>query len=187
MKYGIKSISMDDIAKDLGMSKKTIYQFVSNKDNLVLDVLMSHSKEEKEIVQQIKITAKNAIEEMAYIARYVLQHMRKMKPTLIHDLKKYHIRSWNYLNKNHFAFIEETIQNNILRGKKESLYRSNIDELIHSKIYVSMSRIMVDEDVFPSQQFNKGDVYENFLIYHMNGLMNEEGRKELNKYLNQEK
>jgi len=187
MRYGIKSISMDDIAKDLGISKKTIYNFVENKDTLVLSVLQSHSLEEKEMVQKIKKVAHNAIEEMASIARYVLQHMREMKPTLMYDLKKYHLKSWNYLTENHFSFIEETIQKNIERGKEEGLYRAKINEVIHSKIYVSMARIMVDEDVFPSNTYKKGDIYENYFIYHMNGIMNEQGRKELNKYLNQEK
>jgi len=187
MKYGIKSISMDDIAKDLGMSKKTIYNFVDNKDDLVLSVLQSHSIEEKEMVQNIRSVAQNAIEEMASIAKYVLQHMREMKPTLMYDLKKYHFQSWNFLTKDHFAFIEDAIQQNISRGKKEGLYRSKIDETIHSKIYVSMARIMVDEEVFPIKEYDKGDIYENYFIYHMNGIMNEDGRTELNKYLNQEK
>ena len=158
-----------------------------DKDNLVLDVLKAHSIEEQELVLKIREVANNAIEEMSSIAKYVHQHMKKMKPTLLYDLKKYHIKSWNFLTQNHFSFIEEAIQKNIERGKKESLYRSNIDETIHSKIYVGIARLMVDEDVFPNKEFDKSDIYKKYFIYHMNGMMNELGRQELKKYLDQEK
>ena len=185
MKFGIKSISMDDIAKNLGMSKKTIYNFVTNKDDLVFDVLQSFIKDEKVIINQITQTAQNAIEEMASIARYVLQHMRKMKPSLTYDLKKYHTKSWNYLNFDHFNFIETIIQKNLKRGKEEGLYRSEIDEIMLSKIYISLARVIVDEDFFPIKKYDKSDIYKNFFDYHINGIMNEKGRSEINKYLNQ--
>ncbi|MBT8232453.1 MAG: TetR/AcrR family transcriptional regulator [Saprospiraceae bacterium] len=186
LKFGIKSISMDDIAKDIGMSKKTIYNFVTNKDDLVLSVLQSFIEEEKEIVSHIKSHANNAIEEMASIGKYVIQTMRKMKPTLTHDLKKYHVKSWDFLNKDHFSFIEDIIKSNINRGINEGLYRSELDPEIQAKIYVGLARLIVEEEVFPIKKYERPHIYENVFMYNMNGIMNDKGRKEIKKYLKQD-
>lgn len=183
LKYGVKSVSMDDIAKFLGISKKTIYNFVSNKSNLVLEVLKIIVKEEKETIEEINKQSVNAIDEMAAIARYILQFLRKMKPTLTYDLQKYHSESWSFVETEHLAFIEKVIRRNLTRGKIEGLYKSSLNEDILSKLYMNMARILVDEHAFPSSEYDRPMVYENFFHYHMGGVMNEKGVKELQKYM----
>lgn len=186
LKYGIKSVSMDDIARLLGISKKTIYTFVDNKSELVEESIMAFIQEECDVVNQITKTSNNAIEEISAIARYVIGSLRKMKPTLMYDLQKYHNKAWAVLQEMHFKNIEATIGQNIKRGIEEGFYRDDLDAFIQSKIYVGLARILVDEEVFPSSNFERSYLYKHLMKYHLNGIINDKGRNELKKHFNKE-
>lgn len=184
LRYGIKSVSMDDIARLLGISKKTIYAVINNKSELVEAVIADFIKEEEDTVNAIIKEAENAIDEITGIAAYVMQSLRKMKPTLLYDLKKYHPSAWAALEQDHFRNIERTIDANIKRGKQEGLYREDLDEKIQAKIYVGLSRLLVDEDTFPAMQYERAYLYKQMMMYHLNGIINEKGRTELKKHFN---
>lgn len=183
LKYGVKSVSMDDISRFLGISKKTIYNFISNKKDLVSSVVSAFIEEEVEATKKILKDSNNAIDEITSIGEYVLQSLRSMKPTMAYDLQKYHPEAWRLVEDNHYAYIKEVIRNNIKRGIKEGYYREDIDPIVTSKIYVGMARLLINENEFPSKDFDKSYIYENFLMYHMNGIINSKGRKELSKQL----
>ena len=123
LKYGVKSVSMDDMARLMGMSKKTIYTHIDNKKGLVSTVIKTFIKKEQREIKKISKNAGNAIEEMAMIADMVLKTLRIMKPKLTFDIKKYHPQLWNFIEEVHFNFMKETIRKNIIRGQKEGLYR----------------------------------------------------------------
>ena len=182
-KYGIKSVSMDDIANLLGISKKTIYTFVSNKKELVHSVIKAFIKEEQKAVAKINSTSDNAIDEMTSIAIYVLQSLKSVKPTLSYDLKKYHPEAWKLIEVDHFDHIQNIIKNNIQRGINEGYYRKEINVDIYSKLYIGMSRVMVDIDKFPPENYAIGDLYENIVLYHLHGIMNENGKNTFTNYL----
>ncbi len=182
-KYGVKSVSMDDIARLLGISKKTIYKFIENKKDLVMAVVTQHLNEEKEAVEMIKVTAENAIDEMTSIARLVLESLRSIKPTLSFDLKKYHPGAWSLIEKDHFNYIENVIKINIERGISEKYYRANIDPNIYSKLYVGLAKLIVNQESFPPGSYALSELYENVIHYHIHGIMNDKGKKAFNKYL----
>ena len=102
LRYGIKSVSMDDIASILGISKKTIYTHVENKSELVESAISAIISEEQTIVEGIVKSADNAIDEITEIASYVIKMLRKMQPSLLYDLRKYHNKAWKILEKDHF-------------------------------------------------------------------------------------
>ncbi len=184
LKYGIKSVSMDDIARLIGISKKTIYNHVTNKKDLVSNVMEVFIEEEQKVVKQITEEAKNAVDEMTSIARHVLRSLRLMKPSLTYDLKKYHPNAWRKVEDNHFSFMEGTIRQNLLRGIDEGFYRDNFNAKIVSKIYLSMALNSMNDEIFSHNDFRLSEIYENFILYHLNGIINDKGRKELAKYLN---
>lgn len=186
LKYGIKSVSMDDIARLLGISKKTIYNIVDNKSELVEEVIKDFIKEEEETICDIIQNSKNAIDQITGIAAYVMKSLRKMKPTMVYDLQKYHNKAWCYLEEGHFDEIESTIKQNIRQGIDEGFYRDDLDENIQSKIYVGLVRILIDEEQFPISQYERPYLYKHLIKYHLNGIMNDKGRKELKKYINKE-
>lgn len=183
LKYGIKSVSMDDIARLLGISKKTIYNFIANKKGLVHAVVQSHIEKEQAMVNEIIKSSENALDEMVSIAEHVLDTLKKMKPTLTYDLKKYHPRAWQVIEDVHFNFIQATVATNLKRGINEGYYREDIDANILSKVYLTLSRAISEDDSFAEEGHNLSEVYTSVIHYHLNGIVNSKGRKELKKYL----
>ncbi|NNE26364.1 MAG: TetR/AcrR family transcriptional regulator [Saprospiraceae bacterium] len=183
LSYGVKSVSMDDIARMLGISKKTVYTFVENKKELVVSVIQHFIEEEHAIVEDIRETSENAIHEMMSIARYVLESVRTIKPSLSYDLKKYHPAAWKLIDKDHFSHIQNVIKSNIERGIKEGFYREEIDIDIYSRLYIGLARMIFNPDSFETREYQLPDLYQNVMDYHIHGIMNDKGRKTFNKYL----
>ncbi len=175
LKYGIKSVSMDDISRKLGVSKKTIYACVENKESLISDIVDNHiATDELEIIK-ITNNSIDAIDEMVNISQHVLTFLCDMTPSLVFDLKKYHPELWNKIEKQHFKFIEHTIYNNLVRGQQEGMYRTNFDAKIVSKLYVAKSNCIVDTDNFPIATYNRVTLFKEMISYHLHGVVSPEG------------
>lgn len=183
LKYGIKSVSMDDIARLLGISKKTIYNFVTNKKGLVHSVVSAFIAEEESACSKITKSSPNAVAEMISIAQHVQGTLKTMKPSLTYDLKKYHPNTWKLIAQDHFDFVENHIKENIKRGIKEGFYRPEIRLDIVPKLFVSISKMIADGEISSQSNLTQSELYESAMFYHMHGIMNTKGRKELAKYL----
>jgi AcrR family transcriptional regulator len=184
LKYGVRSVSMDDISSRLGISKKTLYHFIDNKRDLIKEVVSQHIMKEEEELSTICQVSTDAIEEMMNIAKHVIELLRNMQPTLMYDLKKYYKESWHLLESLHMQFVGKCIKSNIERGIKEGLYRREINPDIIARIYVGKSLLVTDEELFPSQKYEKKDLFTEFIFYHMNGIASEKGLARL-KQLNE--
>jgi len=177
MKYGIKSVSMDDISKSIGISKKTIYQYFENKRALISEVIDDHIKEDEQIISNIVSESQNAIDEIIEIARHILTFLKGMSPSMIYDTQKYYPRLWEKVESQHFDFIKNIIKSNIERGQKEGLYNEDLNSDIISKIYVKQSLAIADEETFPSSEYERSELYKTLITYHIRGLMTTKGRK----------
>lgn len=179
MKYGVRSVSMDDLANDLGMSKKTIYNAFPSKEDLINRVIKIHlDRDEKEITKIIR-ESDDAIEEMVAISNHVLQFLMQIKPSLIFDLKKFYPSCWDLIEKRHFYFVRQTIRKNIERGQHENLYRQDINPDILSKIYVSLSNAVINPDIFPLSEYDILDLIKETLQYHLHGIVSVTGKEKL--------
>ena len=170
LKIGIKSVSMDDLARSLGISKKTLYQYVENKNDLVSQVLQSHIDEEKEVATEILQNSDNAIDEILKVAKYVLSQLRKLSPTVVYDLKKYYRNCWEIIEKHNQFFVYNNIKSNIERGQKEGIYRKDINADIIAKLYISPNFLIVDEDLFPLREYDREKLFNQFILYHIRGI-----------------
>ena len=186
LKYGIKSITMDDISKELGISKKTLYQFVENKADLIDKIILQFIQAEKDDFFKIHSTAKDPIEELLLVAKHVVQHFRKLRPTAVYDLKKYYRKSWDKMEKFHGEFVHECIKQNILIGIEQGIYRAGIDPEVIAKFYGNITFAIVDESSFPSKQFNREHLFDQYIFYHINGIASQKGIKLLEKHLSNE-
>ena len=175
---------MDDISKEAGISKKTIYNFIPNKADLIQKVVEIFIKKEQEEINNQKSKSSNALDEMINITEHILQYLRKLHPSLIYDLRKYYKSSWNIVEEHHFDFIRNCICDNLIRGKKEGVYRDEIDEEVISRLYMQSSRQMNDDSIFPISEFPKVPLFEKFIEYHMYGILNEQGLKKYKKNKN---
>ena len=183
MKYGVKSISMDDIAKKIGISKKTIYNLIPNKNGLVNAVVKAVIAEEEREIKKILKVSTNALEEMVSIAKHVQKMLKSIKPTLMYDLRKYYPSAWQKIEEGHFPFIEKTISENILRGIQEGLYRKEINQNITAKLYIALSNTLSDGSIFTQDEVQITDIYKEVILYHLHGITNNQGRKQLANYL----
>jgi len=181
MKYGVKSVSMDDIAKQLGMSKKTIYQHFENKRDLISSMIFSTIEKDEADIMEIVSKSKDAIDEIVTIARHVIQFLRGMSPTLVYDIQKYYPKEWKRVDIHHDEFIYGVIKGNIERGIKEGWYCEDINPEIIAKIYVGTSHLITDVNAFPLRDFSKSELFQNVITYHMRGIVSDKGRKYLKK------
>jgi AcrR family transcriptional regulator len=182
MQYGIKSITMDDVAREMGISKKTLYQHVNNKTDLIERIIHQHIHEEKECLSKIPAEAKDAIEQVLMIARYVVQILRSMKPTTMFDLKKYYRECWNMMEEFQQEYMYEMIHANLEQGVKEGLYRDNLDPDIIAKLYVRKTMLLTDEKMFPMREYDRDKLFTEFIQYHLRGIVSEEGMQKLKTY-----
>lgn len=184
MQYGIKSISMDEVARSLGISKKTLYQHVNNKADLIQKVMIIHITEEKDAMCTIHETAKDAIDEMMQISRYVSELLQRVNPTVIYDLQKYYAKGWELMESLHFEHTYTLIKENIEKGMEQGLYRPNLDADIIAKLYIGRMDLVVDKNLFPIGEYTISQIHNNAMTYHLYGIMSTKGIELFEKYNN---
>jgi len=177
MTIGIKSVSMDDIAKQLGISKKTIYQYVENKNDLLSSVIHDFTHRYISELNSKRSVASNAIEEMHLIGKHITGHLRDISNATMHDLQKYYRKEWEIIQDLHKKDLFKIIKENLERGQKEGLYRLNLHSEIIAKMYVESSFIIVNENIFPLKIFTREDLIKEFLEYHIHGVVTDKGHK----------
>ncbi len=181
LRYGIKSITMDDIAKELGMSKKTIYQVVDNKADLVYKTMESHIKLELAKLDKIKDNATDAVDEMIQIVESTAIHIQGIDTTILFDLQKYFPLAFDLFNGYRENHIQKAILENLERGKAEGYYRENLNTDVISKIYISIILSLFDQHTFPSNKYSFVSLYTEFVNYHLQGILSAKGMKYFEK------
>ncbi len=177
MKHGIRSVSMDDLARHLGISKKTIYLYYENKEALVQDIVYAQIKQEAEEVANILATSKNAIEQMQKIAKMALRTLGEVSSGTMFDLQKYYRKQWEAITNLHKKLIFEVIKQNIELGVQEGIYRADINPEIIARLYGEIAFSIVNNDVFSMHDFGKQDIYRQAFQYHINGILSTKGEK----------
>lgn len=183
MKYGIKSMTMDDIAKSMAMSKKTLYQFFANKDELVNAVLDKHLEVDQCQLKSLLKSKNNAIDDLMQIAITINETLKRIHPSIHYDLEKYHPTAWKKFGDHKQNFIYESIKQNVEKGMQEELYRNDINSEIIAKLYVTKADIIFDASVFPPEKFAFNRVYLEMLKQHIRGIATSKGLKYLDKKL----
>lgn len=182
LRYGIRSVSMDDIATHLGMSKKTIYQSFSDKDELVDDVIdaeISHMQEECLVTQG---QSTDAVEEIFLTMVMVQEQLRNLNPVMIYDLQKFHFRSYQRFMDHKNRFLLEIIRANLAKGIREGLYRPDLNVDVLSKFRLESMMIPFNMDMFPPSRYNLADVTQVIMEHFLFGVATEEGFRLILKY-----
>ena len=183
MRYGIRSVTMDEIARQLGISKKTLYQVVENKADLIQQVMYQRTTEDLETFTQIKANSENAIEEMLGLARHTVELLSKTSSTVMYDLQKYYRDSWQLMEALHKKHAYALIQNNIEEGKKQGFYRPDVDADVSARFYVALSLSLIDEQLFPQKNYRKEQLVEQYISYHIHGIATPMGVALLEEHL----
>lgn len=184
LNYGFKSVTMDDIANTIGISKKTIYSEYSNKTALVEDCVMGKFCLMSEGINDITELEKNPIEELFEIKKYILSHLKDEKTSPQYQLMKYYPKIYMKLKDMQFEMMQDCITSNIQRGMEMGLYRPNLDVEFISRIYFAGLTSIKDQNVFPMERFSPKFLMEIYLEYHLRGIVSPEGRQKLNEIIN---
>lgn len=186
LKYGVRSVTMDDIANHLSISKKTIYQHFEDKNDLVMQVTIHHMEGEKSSCCGIMDESTNAIEQMHRITGHMREHVVNMNPSLLFDLKKYHPKAFEQYQKYKFDFLVGVIEDNLKLGIQQGYYRPEINTTIMTRLRIASVELGFDNDIFPPNEFNIVDVQMNIFDHFLHGVMTAEGLKLYKQYLNDE-
>jgi AcrR family transcriptional regulator len=161
---------MSDIAEALGVSKKTLYQEIPSKDELVKRVMEYDMEEERQKIVEIGEKSEDAIQQMVETTIYLMKKMRRLSPVTHYDLQKYYGLLWKDLESDHLNFIYTILKKNIQWGKSTELYRSNIDPEIISRFFVHKASVAVDEVYFPLDTYERDRLLMQLISYHINGI-----------------
>jgi AcrR family transcriptional regulator len=176
-RYGIKSVTMDDVAKHLGISKKTLYGHYRDKEDLVKKVLMKEHERQFEYFNDIESRGLNAIEEFFEAYKLLKDMFREYHPSMEYDLRKYYPDLYFKVREIRRKRIYESSYRNMNKGKKEGLYRADLNSRIIAKLHVLRIETLFDTDLFTLEEVTTFKVFHEIFMYHLNGIMSAEGRK----------
>ncbi len=179
---GIKSVSMDDICRQMSISKKTLYKWFDNKDAIVHSAIENYLKYIQCSCEEKREESKNALHELFLMMEMMRDVFAKIHPSIFYDLKKYHPETWNLWLNHKCDFILGKIKENLRRGMEEKLYRADLDVEILSRLRVAYLDIAFDQHVFPANKFQINKVQMACLEHFMLGISTLKGHKMINKY-----
>jgi len=185
LKNGIRVITMDDIANELGISKRTLYDIFESKELIISQIVDTHIENENKAFDKILNQSENSIDMMLKLSKFIFVMYNKLHPSVLSDLKKYYSNIWQRIEKFHNDSIRQIIELNLLNGIKEDLYRENIDPAIISLFYVKQLQLFSDEENIHFEKKSKSEVIQQFVDHNMYGLMTDKGTKYYEQHKNQ--
>lgn len=187
MRYGVRSVSMDDIAAQLGMSKKTLYQFYTDKEELVDAVLSAFLENNRKHCVADRQKSENAIHELLLAFDMVQEMFTNMNPSIVFDLEKYHPAVSKKIQHHKNVFMYQVIKQNLERGIQEELYRTEIDVDVITRFRIESMMLPFNTDVFPNNRTHFVRIQEQILEHFLYGLSTPKGQKLIQKYKQQQK
>lgn len=171
---GIKSVSMDDVCSQLGISKKTLYQVFKDKESLVKGVVFNHFAQIESEISRIEIKEPHPIKQLLLTAEFAIEQLSKVNPVMNQDLRKYHPMIYHEMVSTRGAFIENHLLKNIQLGREMGCFRSNfnaeaISQAFSILLYATTDAISRGESKFQPKIIN------DIIVYHLRGITNDAG------------
>ncbi len=179
--YGIKSMTMDDIARSLKVSKKTLYKYVSDKNDLVckaikLDLDTSECKFNEVCNKDV-----DPIEELFNINELASEQLKSLHPSVMYDIQKYHPEAWAYFEEHKNTHIYNGVLENMERGKEMGFYRAEINSIILAKLYVARFDAIFNPEIFSPIEYSFAKIHKEMMDYHLHGILTPKGLGIFNK------
>ena len=175
--YGIRSVTMDDVVKEVGISKKTLYQYFNDKSELVAAVIKCDGDMKMEDHDEAVKGRENAIEMMLAFYDFQIRMIKEYNPSLIYDLKKYYPEVHQEFVNNKREIIYENVLTNLVRGKSEGLYRSDMQEEVIAMLNLLRVEAFINSAVIKAEEVLTSEFFKEMFKYHMYGIVSEKGRK----------
>lgn len=186
LKYGIRSITMDDVARELTISKKTLYKYVSNKADLVDRSVKFAFRGIHQAIDDVRANSTNAIDEIFDIDEAVNETVRQKHPAIEFQLAKYYPKTWKWLESNQHRIVFEHTKENLLKGMEQGLYRADLNAEYIAHVYFGRFMGMRMDNVFPESICENPEFLHQSLIYHVRGIASASGLEYLEEKLQRE-
>ncbi len=175
---------MDDLARELGISKKTIYQYYSDKNALVETILLKKLEEDQKACQQFIQESTNAIQAFMNVISMVVETMGQIHPSVFYDLQKYHPNAFKIMKDHQVNFVTGMIQKNVYRGIEEGVYRSELDPGVISRIYVHVVDGIIRREIETVNNKTFSEFFTEAIQFMIHGMVTEKGRNFLKSQIN---
>lgn len=179
LQLGFKSVTMDDLAVSLGISKKTLYIHFENKHQLVKEVAYSIFEKVTRDIIKIKEGTSNPIEELHCVKMEAMKYLGSEKTSPNYQLQKYFPKIYEDLKTKEYQYLGEMVKSSLQNGIDSGLFRTEIDVEFVSRLYLNGMRGIRDIEIFPIEQFKIEDLFENYLDYHLRAIVTPKGMKSL--------
>jgi len=180
---GFKSVTMDDLADALGISKKTLYTHFDNKEQLVRESSFYVFDSVCTEIETIKQQAAHPIEELYTVKSAVLKYYQNEDSSPVYQLQKYYPEIYTELKDQEYDRLAIMVQSSLNLGVNTGLFRPNIDPEFVSRLYLNGMRGIRDIGIFPPAQFNMKSLFENYLEYHARAIVTPKGLDILNEFI----
>jgi AcrR family transcriptional regulator len=180
--YGIRAVTMDMLANQMGISKRTIYEVFTDKDELLRGVLKWMTVRQREVMTKILNESENVIEAIFKMLDLMRDHFQNMSPAFQMDMKRHHHDVMKKLSElNELPYINNNSEI-IERGIKEGVFRKDIDVEIINKCMLEVARMSNDREIFPPDDFQNKDVIRNVYLNYLRGISTARGLDLINFY-----
>jgi len=183
LELGFKSVTMDHLSNEIGISKRTLYEYFSNKENLIHQVSHKLYEEISEGIEAIYSSKKNAIEKHFIIKDFILEYLKYENLGSMYQLSKYYPKIYDRLIIKQYTKMIECVTESIKTGIKEGLFRNTINEEIIARLYYSIMLNFKNVEIFDPKKFNSNVLHETFIEYHIRGICTEKGKLILDQLL----
>lgn len=182
LRYGVKSVTMDEVARQLSISKKTIYQFFKDKDELVATVTQYHLETREKVMIEISEAATDPIDEVLKISDHIRQSFEGINPTLLFDVQKFHPKAWQIFQDHKVRCIMDSLISNLKKGIDQGYYRKDLDVEIISILRMEQIQMAFNPFIFPPNKYDVQKVQLQFIDHFLHGICTLKGHKLINKY-----
>jgi len=175
-RYGIKSVTMDDVARHLCISKKTLYEYFEDKKDLVNQVLSSEHNSHCRVFDEVLQRKLNAIEELFEIYNSLKRMIQDYNPSMDYDIRKYYPDLFMKVREVRRKSMYENTIRNMVKGKKEGLYRKDLNAEVIGRLHLFRIENLFDNDLFTADELNSFEIFHELFVYHLHGIMSNKGR-----------
>jgi AcrR family transcriptional regulator len=186
-KFGVRSVTMEEIAKQLGISKKTIYQHFPDKEQILYQVIQHKTSRNQSEMECMVMDTANPVEEILSVLNMMQKNADQISPNLLMDIKRYYPQAFSLFRQYKEGQIMRSILENIQKGILQGLYRADVNPAILARLRVEQIELAFNHDLFPSDQYSMHAVQAELIHHFVRGMLTEQGFEVYNQYVNKGK
>lgn len=181
-RYGIRLVTMDQIAEEVGTSKRTIYELFKDKDTLVMECLESIHRKQMTEIQEIAERVSNVIEALYRVGQYSEKKKAEMNPIFFEDIRKLYPQIWNTMKQRSNTGSGMFSHMILTKGIGEGIFRDDLDITIVGTFMQSMMETFHKKEIFPENTPDKA-LLRNIVIPYYMGISTDKGKKLIEQYI----